>query len=361
MEKLLVINPGSTSTKVAVFEEENMVFEKTIRHENEELEYKEFVSEQFPFRKRVLFETLEAEGIDLKGFTAIVGRGGTIKPLEGGTYTINSEMLEDCRIGYSAQHASVLGALIAENIAKDLNIPSFVVDPPVVDEMSEFAKVTGLPGMRRKSKFHALNQKAVARKAAKEIGKKYEDANIIVAMMGGGISIGIHVNGEVIDVNDCADGEGPFSPERSGSVPISDMIELCFSGNHTKPEIKKMMMGKGGVSALLGTNDMRDVEKSVREGSKESKLVYDAMAYQIAKSIAALSAVVNGKVDAIVLSGGIAYDKTIVKQITEKVDFISQVIVYPGEEEMQALAEGTLRVLKGDETAKEYNEETIKL
>lgn len=360
MEKLLVINPGSTSTKIAVFEDETMVFENTIRHQNEDLEYGEYISEQFNFRKKVIKDTLNESANYLHEFTAIVGRGGTIRPVEGGTYTINEKMLEDCKIGYGAQHASVMGALIANDLGNELNVPCFVVDPPVVDEMSEIAKVTGLPDMRRKSKFHALNQKAVARKAAEELGIEYEDANIIVAMMGGGISVGVHANGNVVDVNDCSNGEGPFSPERAGSVPIGDMIDLCFSSKHSKSEIKKMMMGQGGVSALLGTSDMRTVENNVSEGCEHSKLIYEAMAYQISKAITALSAVVNGDVDCIVLTGGIAYDRSFVKLISDRVSFLGVIIVYPGEEEMQALANGALRVLRKQEKPKEYNATTIK-
>lgn len=359
MEKLLVINPGSTSTKIAIFENEITVFENTIRHQNDDLQYDEYVSEQYPFRIKVVKEALDTAEIDLNELTAIVGRGGTIKPLEGGTYTINEDMLEDCRIGYGAQHASVMGALIGSEMAGELGIPCFVVDPPVVDEMSDIAKVTGLPNMRRKSKFHALNQKAVARKAADELGLKYEESNIIVAMMGGGVSVGIHEFGRVVDVNDCSDSEGPFSPERSGSVPIGDVINLCFSGGYTKLEMKKLMMGNGGVSAILGTSDMRDVEKQAKEGCEHSKLIYNAMAYQISKSITALGAVVKGRVDCIVLTGGIAYDKGFVKNITDRVSFLSKVLVYPGEAEMDALANGALRVLRGDEVAKEYNDETI--
>lgn len=360
MERLLIINPGSTSTKIAVYHDEKAIFVNTIVHQNSELEYQEYISEQQDFRKKVILDTLSEEGIDLKEITAIVGRGGAVKPLEGGTYTINEEMIKDCKIGYSAQHASNLGALIANEIAKEIGVASFIVDPPVVDEMSEVAKVTGLPGMRRESKFHALNQKAVARRGAEELGKKYEDANIIAAALGGGISVGIHVDGKVIDVNNCYDGEGPFSPERAGSVPLGNMIKRCFSGEYTHSEIKKQIAGQGGVIAHLGTNDIREVIKKIETGDNYAKLVYEAMAYQVGKSIAALAAVVNGKVDAIVLSGGIAHDKNFIKMITDRVEFISKVIVYPGEDEMGSLASGALRVLKGEEVAKEYDEKTIK-
>ncbi len=362
MEELLIINPGSTSTKIAVFEEEKMVFETTITHTAEELNVTKYISEQYPMRKKAVLNTLNEREIDLKEFTAIVGRGGAIKPLIGGTYAINEEMLQDCRIGYAGQHASVIGALMAYDLAKKLGIASYVVDPPTVDEMSDIAKVCGLPGLRRKSRFHALNQKAVAHKAAQELGKKYEDSVIIVAVIGGGISVGIHVNGRVIDVNDCGYGaEGPFSPERSGSVPTEDIISLCFSGRYTKQEVKALLVGKGGVLALLGTTDMREVERRVTAGDAGAKLICDAMAYQVAKAIAALSAVVSGKLDGIVLSGGIAHDKNIINQITERVEFLAKVFVYPGEKEMEALAKGALRVRRGQEEAKEYNELTIRL
>ncbi|MFA5527898.1 MAG: butyrate kinase [Peptostreptococcales bacterium] len=359
MEKILAINPGSTSTKIAVYEEDKEIFERVVRHKNSELEYGKYISEQYDFRKKVILDALEEAGIDIKKITAVVGRGGMIRPLEGGTYFINDEMLQDCRVGYAGQHACNLGALISDEIGKKLGIPSYIVDPPVVDEMSDIAKVTGLPEIQRRSLFHALNHKAVVLRAAEELGKKYEDLNIIVAMLGGGISIGIHEKGKVVDVNDAFDGEGPFSPERSGSLPLGYLVGRCFASDNNMDEIKKKIVGSGGVTAHLGTNDMREVGKKIEEGDAYAKLIYEAMAYQIAKSIGALSVVTNGKIDAIVISGGIAYDEKFVEKIKERVSFIGKVFVYPGEDEMQALANGALRVLRGEEKAKNYKPELL--
>ena len=361
MEKLLVINPGSTSTKISLFHDEKEVFNKTIRHNPEDLKYEKYVSEQFSFRKGVILRSLDEADIDIRDITAIVGRGGGLKPLQGGTYGINEEMLEDCRIGYAGQHASNLGAMIAHDIANMLKIPAFVVDPPVVDEMSEMAKLTGYEGIRRKSLFHALNQKAVARKAAEEIGMRYENSNLIVAMLGGGVSVGIHVDGRVVDVNNCFDGEGPMSPERAGTVQAGAIVKKCFSSEFSPDEINKMIVGQGGVAALLGTSDMREVVQKIQEGDGYAEHVHDTMAYQVSKSISALAAVVDGRVDAIVISGGIAYDETMVKKIVDRVGFLGEIYVYPGEDEMEALAGGAIRVLREEEELLEYNDTTYRV
>lgn len=354
MEKMLVINPGSTSTKIGVFENLDPIMLVDIRHQAEDLEPFQTIAEQYTFRKKVILETLKNHHINLDKLTAVVGRGGAIRPIDGGTYRINEQMLEDCRVGYSAQHASNLGALISKEIASEYGVPSFVVDPPVVDELSDLARVTGLPGMKRASLFHALNQKAVARRAAKELGLKYENARLVVAHLGGGTTIGAHENGRVIDVNNGYDSEGPFSPERSGTLPVGAVVKLCLSGEHSIEEIRKMLVGKGGVFAHLGTNDMREVVKKIESGDEEAKLVYEAMAYQVAKAIGSRATVLRGRVDAIVITGGIAYDEHLVEMITGRVAWIAPVKVYPGEDEMKALAEGALRVLKGQEEAKDY-------
>ncbi|MBZ4663465.1 MAG: buk [Caloramator sp.] len=354
MYRMLIINPGSTSTKIAVYDDLNPVFVETLRHSAEELAPYATIFDQYEFRKNVIIKAVEEKGIDLGTLNAVVGRGGLLKPIEGGTYAVNENMLEDLKIGVQGQHASNLGGVIAFEIAKKYNIPSFIVDPVVVDEMQDVARISGMPEIERKSIFHALNQKAVAKRYAKEKGVKYEDLNLIVAHMGGGISVGAHKKGRVVDVNNALDGEGPFSPERSGGLPVGDLVKMCFSGKYTQDEIKKKITGKGGLVAYLGTNDGREVKKMMDEGNKEAELIYKAMAYQVAKEIGSCAAVLKGEVDAIILTGGLAYGEEYVSWIKERISFIAPVVVYPGEDEMLALAEGGLRVLKGEEAAKEY-------
>lgn len=351
---ILAINPGSTSTKIAVYENEDQIMEKTLRHSGEELAPFEKIIEQYEFRKDVILKAVEEAGIDVAKLSAVVGRGGLLKPISGGTYAVNEAMKADLAAGLMGEHASNLGGSLASEIAKAAGAPSFIVDPVVVDEMEEVARLSGMPEIQRKSIFHALNQKAVARRCAEEMGKKYDEVNIIVSHMGGGVSIGAHLKGRVVDVNNALDGEGPFSPERTGELPVGDLIKLCFSGKYTLDQIKKMIKGNGGLMAYLGTNDGREVEKMIENGDEKAKLVYEAMAYQISKEIGKAAAVLKGKVDAIVLTGGLAYDKRLVGWIEERVGFISKVVVYPGEDEMSALALGALRVLRGEETAKEY-------
>lgn len=266
-------------------------------------------------------------------------------------------MLEDLRVGVSGQHASNLGGIIANEFSKELNIPAFIVDPVVVDEMSDLARISGTASIERKSIFHALNQKAIARRYAGEVGKKYEDLNLIIAHMGGGISVGAHDKGSVVDVANALDGEGPFSPERSGGVPVGSVVDLCFSGNYTVYDIRKMITGNGGLVSYLNTNDAREVEAMIEKGDKKAALVYEAMAYQIAKEIGSCATVLSGKVDAILLTGGIAYSKSFTKMISDRVGFLAEVKVYPGEDEMVALALGGLRVLKGEEKAQNYDEQ----
>jgi butyrate kinase len=352
--KLLIINPGSTSTKIGVYDDETSLFEETLRHSSEEMQKFKVICDQIEFRKTVILNVLKQNNFDITNLDAVVGRGGLLKPIEGGTYAVNEAMLEDLKVGVLGQHASNLGGIISNEIAKALNIPSFIVDPVVVDEMDEVARISGLPEIQRICIFHALNQKAVAKRFAKEQNKKYEDMNVIVAHMGGGISVGAHRNGRIVDVNNCLDGEGPFSPERSGGLPVGDLAKLCFSGKYTLDEIKKMITGKGGFVAYLNTNDARDVEKLANEGDKKAQLIFEAMSYQVSKEIGKCAAVLSGKVDAIILTGGIAYGKATVKYITERVSFIAPVVVYPGEDELLALAQGGLRVLKGEEKSKVY-------
>lgn len=351
----LIINPGSTSTKIAVYEDENPIFENTIRHSLEELKKYKIVTDQFEFRRNLILASLIKNNIDLKSLNAIVGRGGLLKPIEGGTYLINEKMIADLKSNIRGEHASNLGGIIAFSIARELNIPAFIVDPVVVDEMEDIARISGHPNFERICIWHALNQKAVARRAAKEIFfKKYEDLNFVVVHLGGGISVGAHKKGRVVDVNNALNGEGPFSPERSGTLPTYQLINACFSNEYTKEEIGKMIVGNGGLSAYLGTNNAKAVSELISQGDGKAKLIYNAMAYQVAKSIGEYAVVLDGKVDAIILTGGIAYDKKFVDMIEAKVSFIAKVIVYPGEDELLALAQGGLRVLYGEEKAKEY-------
>lgn len=353
--KQLIINPGSTSTKIAVFEDEKSVFEKTLRHSNEELSIYHKVADQFEFRKQLIIEALKENDISVESLNSVVGRGGLLMPIEGGTYTVNDKLAEDLRSNIKGEHASNLGGLIARSIADEIRVPSYIVDPVVVDEMLEVARISGHPAFERISIWHALNQKAVARRASKEkFGKKYDEMNFVVVHLGGGISVGAHQKGKVIDVNNALNGEGPFSPERSGSLPIGDIVSACFSGKYSEAEIKKMIVGKGGISAYLGTNNAKEVSERAQSGDEKAKLIYSAMAYQVAKAVGEYAVVLDGDVDAIIITGGIAYDKKFVEMIEKKVKFIADVITYPGEDELLALAQGGLRVLNGIESAKEY-------
>jgi len=353
--RILAINPGSTSTKIAIFDDGKEVFETTLRHQSEEINKYEKIFDQYDFRKKVILDTLIEQGINLTKLSAVVGRGGLLKPIEGGTYKVTPKMIEDLKMGLLGEHASNLGGILAFEIASKLNIPSFIVDPVVVDELQDVARISGMPELPRISIFHALNQKAVARRASEELGKKYEDCNFVVAHMGGGISVGAHRNGRVVDVNNALDGDGPFSPERSGGVPIGGLAKMCFSGEYSLDDIKRKIKGQGGLVAYLDTNDAREVENRIKDGDQNAELIYKAMAYQISKEIGAYAAVLKGQVDAIILTGGIAYDKLFVSWIKENISFIADVIVYPGEDEMSALANGGLRVLNGEEEAKIYS------
>ena len=354
MFKILIINPGSTSTKIAVFEDKKEIFKENISHPVEELSKFNHIIEQYEFRKNVIEQTLLKANFKLNEFSAVVGRGGLLKPIPSGTYLVNELMIETLKRGEYGEHASNLGAILAKSIADPLGIPAYIVDPVVVDEMEDLARLSGLPQLKRKSIFHALNQKAVGRRAAEELGKEYENCNFIIAHLGGGISVGAHKKGRVVDVNNALNGDGPFTPERSGGLPSWDLVKLALSGEYEKNEIKKMITGKGGVVAYLGTNDMREVERKVKEGDEKYSLVFKAMAYQVAKEIASLSAVLSGDVDAIILTGGLAYSDIFTNWIIERVKFIAKVLVYGGEDEMEALALGALRVLNGEEKHKIY-------
>lgn len=354
MKMILAINPGSTSTKIGLFEDENLIFEEVIRHSEKEIGEFNLISDQYEFRKELILKALKDNKVDLKKLDIVVARGGLLRPIEGGTYSVNADMIRDLRRGVSGQHASNLGGLLAWDFAKEYDLQAYIVDSVVVDELDPLARISGLDLIERRSIFHALNQKAQARRYAKLKNTKYEDLKLIVAHLGGGISVGAHSGGRVIDVANALDGEGPFSPERSGGLPLRDIIDLCFSGEYSEREIRKMVTGKGGLVSYLDTNDARKVVDMIKKGDDYAELIYKAMAYQVSKEIGALASVLKGKVDAIILTGGIAHDGLFVSYIKERVSFISQVVVFPGEEELKALNQGVLRVLRGEEKLKVY-------
>ncbi|MDO4332939.1 MAG: butyrate kinase [Eubacteriales bacterium] len=352
--KSLIINPGSTSTKVGVFEDETLLFEETLRHPTEEIAKYASIIDQKDFRKDIILNFLKEKDCDIQSFDVIVGRGGLLKPIPGGTYSVSDALLEDLKAGRQGQHASNLGGILAREIGDEIGVPSYIVDPVVVDELTEVARISGMPELPRRSIFHALNQKAVARRYAKEQGVKYEDLNLIVIHMGGGVSVGAHRKGQVVDVNNILDGEGAFSPERAGTVPVGDLIKLCYSGKYTEKEVYKKICGNGGYNAYLGTNDARIVQKKAEEGDEYAILIQDAFYYQIAKDAGAMAAVLEGKVDQIILTGGIAYAALTKEKLQEKLGWIAPFTVYPGEDELLALTQGALRVMNGEEAAKEY-------
>ena len=352
--KILIINPGSTSTKIGVYEDETQLMEETLRHSTEEIAQYATIYDQKDFRKKVILDVLKENNVDLNSIDVVVGRGGLLKPIPGGTYATSDALLEDLKIGKQGQHASNLGGILAKEIASEINVPSYIVDPVVVDELQDVARITGHPKFERISIFHALNQKAVAKRYAKEVGKNYEDLNLIVVHMGGGVSVGAHKNGRVIDVANALDGDGPFSPERSGGLPSGQLAKLCFSGEYTQAEVAKMISGNGGFNAYLGTNDMRDVIKLAKEGDKKAQLLEEAFYYQLEKEVGAMAVVLGGKVDQIILTGGIAYGQETVDHMTKACSFLAPITVYPGEDELLALAQGALRVMNGEEPAKEY-------
>ncbi len=352
--RLLIINPGSTSTKIGVYDGEHEVLVETLRHSSEEILSYETIYDQKGFRKGVILDVLKNKNFDIKTLDAVVGRGGMLKPMPGGTYEVDDLMIEDLKIGVQGQHASNLGGILSKEIADELGIKAFIVDPVVVDELQEVSRISGLPELPRKSKFHALNQKAVAKRYGKESGKGYENLNLIVVHMGGGVSVGAHKNGRVIDVNNALDGDGPFSPERAGSVPAGDLITMCYSGKYTESEMHNRLVGKGGYVAYLNTNDARDVLKLKEDGDEYGSLIYDAFIYQVSKEVGSIATVLKGNVDAIILTGGIAYGKKVCDDINSYVGWIAPMVVYPGEDELLALAQGAIRVLSGEEKPEKY-------
>ncbi|MCM1125970.1 MAG: butyrate kinase [Lachnospiraceae bacterium] len=352
--KSLIINPGSTSTKIGVFEDETLLFEETLRHSTEEIAQYASIVDQKDFRKQIILDLLEKKDFDIKSLQVIVGRGGMLKPIPGGTYAVSDALLEDLKIGKQGQHASNLGGILAREIGDSIGVPSYIVDPVVVDELMPISRYSGVPELPRTSVFHALNQKAVAKRYAKEISKPYDSLNLVVVHMGGGVSVGAHEKGRVIDVFNALDGDGAFSPERAGAVPTGALIKMCFSGKYTEKEVYKKAVGNGGFNAYVGTNDMRDVEKMVNDGDSKAKEVREAFIMQVAKDIGSMACVLKGKVDQIIVTGGIAYDKVVVAGLKERAEFIAPFTVYPGEDELLALVQGALRVINGEEKAMEY-------
>jgi butyrate kinase len=353
--RILAINPGSTSTKIAVFEENQPIFAKTLRHPREEIAAFQKVADQYTFRKEIILNQLMEADIDMNTIHAIVGRGGLLKPIPSGVYEVNQSMINDLMLGTYGEHASNLGGLIAEDLARSLpNARAFIANPVVVDELEDLARIAGHPLFERRSIFHALNQKAVAENHARSIMKRYEDLNLIVVHLGGGITVGAHRKGKVIDVNQGLDGEGPFTPERSGTLPCGDLVKLSFSGKYSISEVKKMITGEGGMVAYLGTNNAYDAEQQASKGDAKARLILEAMAYQVAKQVGGMVTVLKGDVDGILITGGIAHSKWFVNQIIERVYKLAPVHVYPGEDEMRALAENGLRVIRGEVLTKEY-------
>ncbi len=363
--KILAINPGSTSTKMAVFENEKPTFSLCLRHSVDDLEKFPKVIDQFDFRKNLILNALAENGIPFE-FDAVIGRGGLLRPIPGGVYEVNDAMVADIR-KVRRSHACNLGCLIARDLADELGCKAFIADPGVVDELDEVARVTGSPLMPRVTTWHALNQRAIGRRFASKMTEatpsnpvKYEDMNLIICHLGGGISIGAHKKGKAVDVNNAFDGEGPFSPERAGTLPAGSLIDLCYSGRYTKEELKKRISGKAGLAAHLGSTHIPEIEERIKNGDEYAKLVLDAMIYQIAKHIAALTPVFRGKVDAILITGGIAYSEYVISRLTELIDYIAPVHIFPGEDELEALALNALGALTGEQEVQTYPKEIIR-
>ena len=364
---ILAINPGSTSTKMAVYEDEKPLVLRSISHTQEELSQFDDVIEQHDYRKQLVLDELERVGMPLD-FDAVIGRGGLVKPIAGGVYEINEAMLQDTYSGIAMHnHACNLGCLIAYDIAEEINSKqpsansqqprcrSFIADPGVVDELNDYARISGSPLMGRICIWHALNQRAIARRYAAGTGKRYEDLNLIICHMGGGISVAAHDHGRAVDANNALDGEGPFSPERAGSLPAVDLIRLCFSGKYNEKQLLKRIAGKAGLNAHLGTADVREIERRISDGDTHAELILNAMIYHIAKNICGLGAVFCGKVDAILLTGGLARSQYVIPRLRERISYLAPVYCFPGEDEMEALALNALAVLRGQREVKVYD------
>ena len=350
---VLAINPGSTSTKIAVFNGSDCIVEQTLRHSAEQIAGFGSVIEQYQWRKQLILDTLAENNIDVNTLSAVIGRGGLLHPIESGVYEVNQTMIDHLR-ECSPQHASNLGAMIASEIASQCQIKAYIADPVVVDELDDVSRLCGINTIRRRSIFHALNQKAMARRYADDVGRPYEDLNLVVAHLGGGISVAAHRKGRVVDCNNALDGEGPISPERAGTIPAGDLIDLCYSGQYTHKQARALLVGGGGLVALTGSNSVIDIERRASEGDNEAKLALEAMCYGVAKHIGQMAVVLDGNVDAIILTGGIAHSHYVTNAISKKCRFIAPIEVYAGENELQALAMNVLRVLQGSLEAKTY-------
>jgi butyrate kinase len=354
---ILAINPGSTSTKIGIYKVEGdelkPVAKESISHSTEELKQFDDINDQIDYRADLIKQAVTNAGLTLADIDSFVGRGGLVRSLESGVYEVNDQLIHDLKVGVQGKHAANLAGQIAHALAQNQGKVAYIADPEVTDELAPVARISGHPKLERRSLFHALNQKAIARRYAKEQGKRYGQVNVIVAHMGGGVSVGAHQKGRVIDVNDALDGDGPFSPERAGNVPSGQLVDLCFSGDHSHAEVKAMLVPQGGYVAYFGTNNAQQIGEEAQT-DPEKALVQDAMAYQVAKYIGAMAAALEGEVDAILLTGGIVHSETIVHAIKKRVGFIAPVIVYPGEDELLALASAAQRVLAGEEKVKEY-------
>ncbi|MDR2182778.1 MAG: butyrate kinase [Clostridiales bacterium] len=351
--KILIVNPGSTSTKIGLFEDEVPIFEKVLRHTMDELAGYEKIGEQYDFRMKIIMDALKEAGVAADQLAAVCGMGGLTKPIPSGTYYVNDAMKADLASGNFGDHASNLGGLIARAIGDAVGIPSFIVDPVVVDEFIPISRISGHPALTRRSIFHALNQKATARKFCKEIGRAYDEVNLVVVHMGGGISVTAHQKGRAIDSNNALDGDGPFTPERSGTLPVGDLAALCYSGKYTHGDVKAMIKGKGGMVGYFGTNNLIELEERAKT-DPDVKLIVDALAMQVGKEIACQAVALCGDVDAIILTGGIAYSDYITGEIARRVEFIAPVKRYPGEDELAALNAGALRVMRCEEEGRQY-------
>ncbi len=354
-KKILIINPGSTSTKIGLYDSGEMVINESAKHSAEDLKEFKTIWEQYDLRKTAIFKALEDHNISIEAIDAIACRGGNVRPIPGGVYQICDGMIEDMKSGIFGKHPTNVGGLVAYDLGRQFDIPVFTLDPPMTDELCTSARYSGIPQLERQSSFHALNQKATARKIAAELGKSYDELNMIVVHLGGGISVGAHRRGKIIDVNNALDGDGPFSPERAGSLPAGDLVKLCFSGKYTEEEILKLLTGGGGLVAFLGTTNAIEIEQRIAAGDKKAEEVYEAMAYQVAKEVGACAAVLEGQVDAIALTGSLVYSEVLMESLKRKISFIAPIYLNPGENEMLALAEGVRRYFSGEERLAVYS------
>jgi butyrate kinase len=352
--RIFTLSPGSTSTKLAVFEDENLVFKANVSHDPEKLKTFKEIKDQLPYRIETIMTELEKAGVRLEDMDAFAAYSGGLVPLLGGVYQVNEAILKDSREGRTVKHPAILGSQIIDSFAGRCNVPAFLVNPPDVDEFEDLARITGIKGLYRESRVHVLNQKEVAMRYAKELGRRYEECNFVVAHVGGGLSVTAHRQGKIVDGNDVLNGDGPMAPNRSGSVPAVPIIKMCYSGDYTEKEMIEKISKTGGLLGHLGTDDTRIIKKKIEEGDQYARLIYDAMAYQLAKFIGSYACVLAGKVDGIILTGGVSNDAYFVDHISQLCSYIAPIKVYGGDFEMEALASGAIRALSGEEEIKEY-------